>query len=307
MDSHDNIWVYHRPRTLDASSAGAMPRVATNEQRVPISALGHPRPYADQSTGCCVPAPSVLKFDREGNLLAAWGGPSDPGFLESNCREADGCFWPAREHGIFVDQNDFVYVVGQRRGRWRPSTTGRGNLSVGTVLRRRFARTQVQRGWQVRLPDRQCRIRRAEQRKNRRRSQRYAAAVPSGGYERRPEDEPPIHRGRLRQSTHPDRGCRDGPIHRPLRCVRTEPGRRRSELGRGRYRCWPVDSRLSGRQHETDVLPQPVALRHREPRRIPVRLRSWQQPRPNLPIRKWRNWANRARTRAQSGQVRLRA
>ena len=112
VDSHDNIWVYHRPRTLNASSAGAMPRVGTNEQGVPISAVGHPRPYADRSTGCCVPAPSVLKFDIEGNLLDAWGGPADPGFLEENCREADGCSWPAREHGIFVDENDFVYVSG---------------------------------------------------------------------------------------------------------------------------------------------------------------------------------------------------
>ena len=54
----------------------------------------------------------MLKFDREGNLLSAWGGPSDPGFFEESCREADGCFWPAREHGIFVDHNDFVYVAG---------------------------------------------------------------------------------------------------------------------------------------------------------------------------------------------------
>ena len=36
----------------------------------------------------------------------------DPPILETNCREADGCFWPAREHGIFVDQNDFVYLGG---------------------------------------------------------------------------------------------------------------------------------------------------------------------------------------------------
>lgn len=111
-DFHDNIWVYHRPRTLDASSAGAMPSVATNAQGAAISALGHPRPYAERSTGCCVPAPSVLKFDREGNLLDAWGGPSDPGFLEENCVEDEGCFWPAREHGIFVDRNDYVYLAG---------------------------------------------------------------------------------------------------------------------------------------------------------------------------------------------------
>jgi hypothetical protein len=112
VDSHDNVWVYHRPRTLDASSAGALPRVATNEQGVPISGLGHARPYADRNTGCCVPAPSVLKFDRDGNLLAAWGGPSDPGFLDADCTEAAGCFWPAREHGIFVDHNDFVWLAG---------------------------------------------------------------------------------------------------------------------------------------------------------------------------------------------------
>lgn len=112
VDSHDNIWVYHRPRALGSSSAGAMPRAGTNDEGVPISAIGHPRPYADRNTGCCVPAPSLLKFDPAGNLLDAWGGPSDPGFLEENCRTEDGCFWPAREHGIFVDHNDFVYVSG---------------------------------------------------------------------------------------------------------------------------------------------------------------------------------------------------
>ncbi len=112
VDTQDNIWVYHRPRALDPSAAAALPRVGTRADGTPISALGHPRPYADQTSGCCVPAPSVLKFDPEGNLLDAWGGPPDPGFLEERCREADGCFWPAREHGIFVDHNDFVWVSG---------------------------------------------------------------------------------------------------------------------------------------------------------------------------------------------------
>jgi hypothetical protein len=54
----------------------------------------------------------VLKFDPDGNLLDAWGGPSDPGFLEESCREEEGCFWPAREHGIFVDHNDYVFLSG---------------------------------------------------------------------------------------------------------------------------------------------------------------------------------------------------
>src|SRR3954469_612096 len=111
VDSHDNIWVYHRPRALDSTDAGALGAAGKDAKGNPISVLGHPRRYGQQS-GCCIPAPSVLEFDKAGNLLHAWGGPGDPGFLEKRCRQEDGCFWPAREHGIYVDQNDFVWVAG---------------------------------------------------------------------------------------------------------------------------------------------------------------------------------------------------
>jgi hypothetical protein len=111
VDSHDHIWVYHRPRSLDSTSAGALGEAGKDAEGRPISAIGHPRPYG-QLSGCCVPAPSVLEFDREGNLIQAWGGPSDPGFLEEQCRTEDGCYWPGREHGIFVDHNDNVWVGG---------------------------------------------------------------------------------------------------------------------------------------------------------------------------------------------------
>lgn len=112
VDSHDNIWVYHRGRALGNSEARAMPVVGMNANGVPVTGVGHARPYSEPIAGCCIPAPSLLKFDPEGNLLDAWGGPQDPGFLEENCRDEDGCFWPAREHGLFVDHNDFVYVSG---------------------------------------------------------------------------------------------------------------------------------------------------------------------------------------------------
>jgi DNA-binding beta-propeller fold protein YncE len=111
VDQHDHIWVYHRPRALDSTDAGALGEAAKDAKGKPISVLGHPRPYG-QLAGCCIPAPSVLEFDMAGNLLQAWGGPGDPGFLEKRCREQTGCFWPSREHGIYVDQNDFVYVAG---------------------------------------------------------------------------------------------------------------------------------------------------------------------------------------------------
>ncbi len=112
VDTHDNVWVYHRPRSLSSSASAGLGVAGTDADGVPVDGLGNSRAFADQAAGCCVPAPSVLKFDREGNLLDAWGGPQDPGFLETNCRAEDGCDWPGREHGLFVDHNDFVYLSG---------------------------------------------------------------------------------------------------------------------------------------------------------------------------------------------------
>ena len=112
VDSHDNIWVYHRPRSLSSSASAGLGVAGSNADGVPVDGLGNPRTFAEQTAGCCVPAPSVLKFDREGNLLDSWGGPQDLGFLENNCRVEDGCVWPGREHGLFVDHNDFVYISG---------------------------------------------------------------------------------------------------------------------------------------------------------------------------------------------------
>jgi hypothetical protein len=40
---------------------------------------------------CCFPAPAVLEFDSEGNLLNSWGGQ---GYFPD---------WPRGEHGIFID------------------------------------------------------------------------------------------------------------------------------------------------------------------------------------------------------------
>jgi len=56
-------------------------------------------------------APPVLQFDAEGNLLTSWGGPGT------------GTEWLGREHGIFVDANDFVWLGG-RAGWPRESTPG---------------------------------------------------------------------------------------------------------------------------------------------------------------------------------------
>ncbi len=45
-------------------------------------------------------APPVLEFDPEGRFVQGWGGAGA------------GHPWPASEHGIFVDHNDFVWIGG---------------------------------------------------------------------------------------------------------------------------------------------------------------------------------------------------
>ena len=69
VDQHDNIWVYHRPRSLSRSAAAGLGVAGTNDEGMPVDGLGNPRVFAEQTAGCCVPAPSVLKFDAEGHRV----------------------------------------------------------------------------------------------------------------------------------------------------------------------------------------------------------------------------------------------
>ena len=80
VDRFDRIWVVHRPSTLNARELAAA-------QNPP-------------SAKCCIAAPPVLVFDQSGNLLKSWGGPGQ------------GYEWPKSEHGIFIDDNGFVWLAG---------------------------------------------------------------------------------------------------------------------------------------------------------------------------------------------------
>lgn len=83
VDSHDNVWVFHRPATIpDGEKAASL----------------NP-PQAE----CCIPAPAVLQFDTKGKFLQAWGGPGA------------GYEWFSSQHGIFVDQQDNVWLSGNSR------------------------------------------------------------------------------------------------------------------------------------------------------------------------------------------------
>ena len=53
---------------------------------------------------CCIPAPPVLEFDPDGNLVKAWGGA------------APAYDWPVSNHGIAVDNKDNVWIGGNGNG-----------------------------------------------------------------------------------------------------------------------------------------------------------------------------------------------
>jgi hypothetical protein len=83
VDSHDNVWVFHRPATIPDGEKGA--------------SLSPPQ------SECCIPAPAVLEFDTNGKFLQAWGGPGQ------------GYEWFNSEHGIFVDYRDNVWLSGSAK------------------------------------------------------------------------------------------------------------------------------------------------------------------------------------------------
>ena len=80
VDKDDRIWIVHRPGTLVDDEKGALANPPT--------------------TKCCKPAPAVLQFDAQGNLLKSWGG------------RGAGYDWPDSEHGIHVDLQGNVWIAG---------------------------------------------------------------------------------------------------------------------------------------------------------------------------------------------------
>lgn len=85
VDSRDHVYIVHRQASLNArTEVGAAQDPPTGE--------------------CCYPAPPVLEFDPEGNLVRGWGGPGD------------GYQWPASNHGIAIDHLDNVWIGGNGQG-----------------------------------------------------------------------------------------------------------------------------------------------------------------------------------------------
>src|SRR5437588_2009321 len=85
VDAQDHIWIIHRGGSLD-------PKEVYMKANPPASE-------------CCQPAPPVLEFDEEGNLIGHWGGPGA------------GYDWPDSNHGILVDYKGNVWIGGNSKGK----------------------------------------------------------------------------------------------------------------------------------------------------------------------------------------------
>ena len=159
----DTIWIVQRPRSLSSSAAGATDAMAGVfvcneggpameegaacaegdgfETAVPADAFGNPRPHgpiADRG----LPAPAVMQFDQEGNLLTAWGGPEQhdganwhwPDPLWTNAEGVE-CHWPAGEHAISVDDEGMIYIASNGRGDGSTSAAGNDRGWDGHILK----------------------------------------------------------------------------------------------------------------------------------------------------------------------------
>jgi len=87
VDADDHVWVTHLPETLTPEETSVV-------QDPPLGT-------------CCVPAPVVVEFDADGNVVQGWGNPATQ----------DPTEFPRNAHGLFVDHNDFVWIGSYRHHR----------------------------------------------------------------------------------------------------------------------------------------------------------------------------------------------
>lgn len=90
VDADGTIWLVHRPHSLDATETGPL-------QEPPIA-------------DCCKPAPTVVRFARNGTYLGGWGN-ADTGPVVDGVNQ-----WPNSVHGIYVDDDRTVWIGGNGDG-----------------------------------------------------------------------------------------------------------------------------------------------------------------------------------------------
>jgi hypothetical protein len=96
VDASDNVWIIHRPGSLEAKES----YLTRNE--------------AD----CCTAAPDVLAFDPAGNVIHHFG-------------KAEGHDWPTSNHGITVDSKGNVWLGANGAGQPGPAPGSAAQFARG--------------------------------------------------------------------------------------------------------------------------------------------------------------------------------
>jgi hypothetical protein len=84
VDAKNHLWMFHSPELVPNYARGAAQTPPTGR--------------------CCVPAPAIIEFDEQGNVLRAWGGPD----------QAKGYDWPSAGHGLYVDYKGNIWIGGSQ-------------------------------------------------------------------------------------------------------------------------------------------------------------------------------------------------
>jgi hypothetical protein len=113
VDSHNHVWVAHRPGTVPHWDWGVL-----------------------HNAECCVPLPPISEFDAAGNFIQGFGPityrqpkrdwEGIPPGVDDRPKDYD---WPAMEHGVYVDDKDNVWFTGNGKGDAHVlKLTGQGKL-----------------------------------------------------------------------------------------------------------------------------------------------------------------------------------
>jgi hypothetical protein len=106
VDGRDHVWILHRPLTAPAAE------LATGKK----------------------PAPPVVEFDPQGNLVQAWGGP-DAGHDWPKENTTDYPRGGPAEHGIYVDHKDNIWITGNGDIVLKYSRSGTFLMQIGEFFK----------------------------------------------------------------------------------------------------------------------------------------------------------------------------
>lgn len=101
IDKNDNVYSFNRGWEVGVTINGVL---QGNESGAIDS---------QDATDSAIPAPPVVAFDTDGNVVAAWGNPS---LIQTGADYGYAAYMPHGAHGCFVDYQGYVWVAGNGDG-----------------------------------------------------------------------------------------------------------------------------------------------------------------------------------------------